>query len=633
VTGDPLPATADDSRIQDDAENQDDPRFQPGQTMLGHYTVVRQLGKGGMGTVYLARDEVSGQEVAVKVLPASLARERDIRDRFIQEARALASMDHTNIVPLITFAQENEDRFLVMKYIPGEPLDARIRRLGVLEPVDARKVLRALLSALGYAHARGVIHRDVKPSNLIIEGDINGEHRIFLVDFGIAKKEESSQKLTQTGMLMGTPQYMSPEQISGHSVDGRSDLYSAGLVLFEMLCGRPPFDGQKTFQVLRAHVEQPVPDMHEARGARVPDDLVAIAMLLLQKDPNDRPADANAAIALLDGTGSFPILKPHAPTPPTVSMPRPSSGSASGITPAASTGVTRSFAEPPTSAIEDPSLDEIRALRSNRAPRFLAALAFFGAVGAGAWYVTQHEGPLFPDPPPKVVDAGDEHDLVTDDVTLSLLLSKAKLNLEQKDIEGARVVVDAAIDQSPKSAKARVLRSQILVAGGLLEEAEKEIARARALTPDADQEAALVEIESAIAKVRADKEAAEREREEKERERRERERAARDRGLPPSRLSRDAKENITDKTAAAFGACYEKYVLKKKPKAEGKVDFEVIVLPEARIYDVKVKTQKALDLPGFSPCVREAARTWKFPKFSGKENDKFTHTIVFAPRK
>jgi serine/threonine-protein kinase len=234
--------------------------------------------------------------------------------------------------------------------------------------------MRALLGALGFAHARGVIHRDVKPSNLIIEGDLTAQHRIFLVDFGIAKKEESTDKLTQTGMLMGTPQYMSPEQISGHVVDGRSDLYAAGLVMFEMLCGRPPFDGQKTFQVLRAHVEQPVPDMAEARGSALPDEIVALTQLLLAKDPDDRPADATAAIALLDGTAAFPSRPPtssaSAPTPATTRMPRPS------FPPAQTAATFSQVAIRSDAELEDPSMDEIRALgRRTRTPLFAAPMA------------------------------------------------------------------------------------------------------------------------------------------------------------------------------------------------------------------------------------------------------------------
>jgi serine/threonine-protein kinase len=279
----------------------DEARFGEGDVVLGNYVIERQLGRGGMGTVYLGRDDVSGQRVAIKVLPGSLARERDIRERFIQEARSLAALDHPGIVPLITFAQEGDDRFLVMKYVAGRPLDRLLSEREALEPDEARGILREVAAALGYAHGKGVVHRDIKPANVLID---EGGH-VVLVDFGIARKLEGEKRLTQTGMLMGTPQYMSPEQIEGHVVDGRADLYACGLLLFEMLSGRPPFDAEKTFDILKAHVEKPLPDLRVLRSERkgdasvVPDDLVALCHALLEKKPEKRPKDGAAVVHAL----------------------------------------------------------------------------------------------------------------------------------------------------------------------------------------------------------------------------------------------------------------------------------------------------------------------------------------------
>ncbi len=271
------------------------PGFGPGDLVLRQYRIVKKLGTGGMGTVFLGRDDVSGQQVAIKALPAALARDKAIRDRFTQEARALAALDHPNIVPLVTFAADGDDRFLVMKYVEGKNLDDVLGEVGHMSHDKAQYVFEKLVSALGYAHARGVIHRDIKPANVVL----SPEGHVTLVDFGIAKQEEGV-KLTQTGMLMGTPQYMSPEQISGQGVDGRSDLYAAGLILFEMLTGQPPFTGEKTFAVLRAHVEAQVPDPVQLRGEDIPKPLLGVIDALLQKDPNKRPQTAEDALLLLD---------------------------------------------------------------------------------------------------------------------------------------------------------------------------------------------------------------------------------------------------------------------------------------------------------------------------------------------
>lgn len=613
----------------------DEGRFQPGQTILGHYTVVRQLGKGGMGTVYLARDDVSGQEVAVKVLPAQLARERDIRERFILEARALASMDHPNIVPLITFAQEGEDRFLVMKYVAGEPLDARIRRLGVLPPQHARKVLRAMLSALGYAHARGVIHRDVKPSNVLIEGDLDGEHRVFLVDFGIAKKEEGGKRLTQTGMLMGTPQYMSPEQISGQPVDRRSDIYAAGLVLFEMLAGRPPFDGQKTFQVLRAHVEQPVPDVREVRGSPLPEDLVALTYLLLRKDPSERPSDAQEAIGLLDGTGSFPVLKdekpppPHAPatlTPATTMMARPLSLS-SPISDSPPTGSV-------SGDLDDPSMEELAAVRPRRAGLIAATLLV--VAGAAAAAVLQpwktHVVETASDAGGDATDAppGDTAS-ATASTTRAMLLAKARVALEKKEWDDARVFVDTVLETDPRNLKALSLRVDVLTGGGAPDDARKTLDKLKAALaapgaePDDEVAKHVVEQEAALSGARADEPEKDASSTTKPRPPR------KPRGAPrPSELSKAAFLEITSRSTKKIQLCYEEIVQSKDAKAAGEVTLKVTVGPSGTVSDVSVRAPKPFDNADFKSCLSAQARSWKFKPFQG-EPDTFLHKFYFAP--
>lgn len=620
-------------------EKSEEARYRTGQAILGHYTVVRQLGRGGMGTVYLARDDVSGQEVAVKVLPAALARERDIRERFVQEARALAAMDHPNIVPLITFAQDGDDRFLVMKYIAGESLDARIRRLGVLPAEHARKVLRAVLSALGFAHARGVIHRDVKPSNVIIEGELDGEPRVFLVDWGIAKKESGDQRLTQTGMLMGTPQYMSPEQISGHPIDGRSDLYAAGLILFEMLTGRPPFDAQKTFTVLRMHVEDPVPDVREARGADLPEDLVAMTQLLLRKDPAERPDDATAAIGLLDGTGSFPVLRlTPRETPRTTAVPAPAGVAATEATaapPAQATdppigraaASTRAIATDP---LDDPSMEEIRAVYPRRTGFWLTTLALTAVVGGVTWGVQTNRIRFDVDELIAPADAGEQAP-DKDAATISMLLATARLHLEKGQLDTARVAVDAALIEEPDHQGAQSVRLDVLIAGSALDPATDAMAALKERLSRTDAEPALLERlavqEAALgAKKEAAQEAAERERQRRlERER------ARDKGTPPSRLSAAQRREIARSTRDEITRCYVDKVQAKNQAARGEVTLRLRVLPTGEVGTVEaLKTPKALSGREFKACITAQVKRWRFPTWTG-DPERFDYVLEFAP--
>ena len=626
-------------------ERAEEARFQPGQVILGHYIVGRQLGRGGMGTVYLAKDDVSGQEVAVKVLPAALARERDIRERFVQEARALAALDHPNIVPLITFAQEGDDRFLVMKYIAGESLDARIRRGGVLEPEHARKVLRAVLSALGFAHTHGVIHRDVKPSNVILEGDLDGEHRVFLVDWGIAKKESNNQRLTQTGMLMGTPQYMSPEQISGHPIDGRSDLYAAGLILFEMLAGRPPFDAQKTFTVLRMHVEDPVPDVRAVRGSALPDDLVAMTHVLLRKDPAERPSDATEAIGLLDGTGSFPVVRErHTPreTPRTTSVPQPEATAAPAARPTdpplspmgtAPAAIAPAAIAPAAAALnnplDDPSLDEIRAVRPRRTALWAAALLLVGAGSAALWAAQNGLLPLGPGDEPVVVDAGRAR-ADRDAATVSMLLATARLNLEKGQLDQARVAVDAALIEEPDHPGALSLRLDVLLAANALDAATEGLAALKERLSHADAEPALVEHLPAQEQTLESKRRAAQEAAERERQRRLEREKARDKGTPPSRLTAAQRKEIARSTRDEITRCYT-VVQARNQGARGEVTLRLRVLPTGEVGKVEVmRAPKALSGRDFKACLTGQVRRWRFPTWTG-DPERFDYVLEFAP--
>jgi predicted Ser/Thr protein kinase len=252
------------------------------------YRVERLLGRGGMGAVYLACELALDREVAIKVLPPERGADEDSRARFRREARTAARLSHPNIVPLITFGEVNGLAYYVMGYVRGESLAARMRREGRMPPEEVARVCAEVADALDYAHRQGVVHRDIKPDNVLIDADSG---RAMLTDFGVARAQ-GSQKLTSAGAILGTPRYMSPEQAAGAAeVDGRSDLYSLGILGYEMLAGDLPFDGRTpSDQLVQRLTREPTP-----LAPRVPDApmwLTAAITRCLERSPTARWADA-----------------------------------------------------------------------------------------------------------------------------------------------------------------------------------------------------------------------------------------------------------------------------------------------------------------------------------------------------
>src|SRR5690349_12107951 len=207
------------------------------EAVAGRYFLERELGRGGMGVVYLARDVSLDRMVAIKLLPPELAASGELRSRFLREARTAAQLSHPHIVPIHAVEEHAALVFFVMGYIDGETLGERVRRAGPIPSREAMRVMQEVAWALTHAHARGVVHRDVKPDNILLERESG---RAMVTDFGIARAAES--RTPAGGVVIGTPQYMSPEQERGDAVDGRSDLYSLGATLFFALTGRLPVD-------------------------------------------------------------------------------------------------------------------------------------------------------------------------------------------------------------------------------------------------------------------------------------------------------------------------------------------------------------------------------------------------------
>ena len=249
------------------------------------YQILRMLGRGGRGAVYHAHERALDRPVAIKVLPPDIATTAEGRERFLREARTAARLTHPNIVPLFTFGETGGLIYYVMGYVDGESLEQRLRRAGTLDPVEASRILEQLAGALDYAHQQGVVHRDVKPDNILIERETGVAK---LTDFGIAKRAAAGETLTGTGLVLGTPRYMSPEQASGdRNLDARSDIYSLGLVAYAMLTGRPPFDGASMQEILTQQVTRDAPSLRKMLPD-LPSPIIRVVDRALAKNPKDR---------------------------------------------------------------------------------------------------------------------------------------------------------------------------------------------------------------------------------------------------------------------------------------------------------------------------------------------------------
>ncbi len=257
------------------------------------YTIEGEIGRGGMGVVYRARDERLQRRVAIKVLPPELAFQQDIRERFTREAQTAARLSHPHIVPIHSVGEGRGLVYFVMGYVDGESVAARIRRRGQLPVEEARRIMKETADALSAAHSLSVIHRDIKPDNILLEGT---RGRVMVTDFGIAKalSSTSGATLTGIGVAIGTPAFMSPEQAAGErDIDGRSDLYSLGIVTYQMLTGELPFNAPSVAGILMKQITEAAPDLRRKRPD-IPEDLALAVARCLEKDPQNRWPTADA---------------------------------------------------------------------------------------------------------------------------------------------------------------------------------------------------------------------------------------------------------------------------------------------------------------------------------------------------
>src|SRR3954464_5688814 len=260
---------------------------------LGDYDIYGELGRGGMAAVYLALDLALNRKVAIKTMLPDLVSREGMVARFKREAQTAAALSHPHIIQIFSVKQTKNLVYFVMKYIEGRSLESVIIERGKLDVDLARVILSQAGGALAFAHRKGVVHRDVKPANIMLEED----GWAIVTDFGIAKVQEA-QNLTATGAAIGTPHYMSPEQFHNKAVTGASDQYSLGVVAYEMLSGKKPFDGATYAEIITQHLFEPPPDLRAVRPD-IPDNIAETVMRMMSKEASARFTDLDAAVAAL----------------------------------------------------------------------------------------------------------------------------------------------------------------------------------------------------------------------------------------------------------------------------------------------------------------------------------------------
>ena len=350
---------------------------------FGGYRIEGLIGRGGMGEVYLAHHPRLDVKHVIKVLSQQYADDESFRERFVREAQLAASLSHPNIIPIYDFGEEQGLLFLVMPYIEGSDLRRMLQNQGHLEPAEAIRVLEPVASALDAAHAEGLVHRDVKPENILIQRRASGAFRVYLTDFGLTKRLESSSALTRMDQILGTLYYIAPEQIHRQDIDGRTDIYSLGCVLYECLTGRTPFDRETEGALLFAHLMDPPPKVTAVRpelSAEV-DGVVARAMA---KEKEHRHATCQALVdaareALRPVAQRGPAPMPPMPGPPP--MQRTIQVDSSQVPPVP-TGTPGAVPVPP-GPLPTPPPHRVEPFRPPQAPRRRVGL-FVGIGGAVA---------------------------------------------------------------------------------------------------------------------------------------------------------------------------------------------------------------------------------------------------------
>jgi eukaryotic-like serine/threonine-protein kinase len=265
-----------------------------GSTFAGRYQIIEELGKGGMGRVYKVFDTKIKEKIALKLIKPEVATDKETIERFSNEIRLARKIGHRNVCRMFDLGEAEGAHFITMEYVPGEDLKRLIRTMGRLSPAQAISIARQVCEGLSEAHRQGIVHRDLKPQNIMVDEDGNAR----IMDFGIARSMKG-KGITGEGVIIGTPEYMSPEQVDGKDVDRRTDIYSLGIILYEMLTGRAPFEGETPFSV-GVKQKSEIPKDPAALNPQIPRDLSGLILCCLEKDREKRPAEAGEVEAELD---------------------------------------------------------------------------------------------------------------------------------------------------------------------------------------------------------------------------------------------------------------------------------------------------------------------------------------------
>jgi len=438
----------------------------PGDT-VGPYRVIEPLGQGGMATVFKAYHAALDRYVALKVLHPAFKEDSNFNARFVREARIVAKLDHPNIVPIYDFAEHQGTPYLVMRFIEGKTLKAVLRE-GLLPVSRVLAIIRPVTEALAYAHAQGVLHRDIKPSNILCAND----GHIFLTDFGLARIAQASESTLSQDMLIGTPQYISPEQARGEPATERSDLYSLGVVLFEMFTGRVPFSADTPYAVIHDHIYSPLP-LPTSINPQLSPEIERVLLKVLAKDASARYASATELMTALEraaGPASSAVTISPAPLPTTLPPTVPEQ---------VSVGVSVPSSPPAPAAPAVPQRSRAKTVFA------LGALivAFLLCVGlAFAWGQRSAISRMLSGTPEPMAVAKTKVALNPQDPMAHIQL--AEEYAKQKNFEAAYAEYDRAIKLAPNDVLAYVRAGRLALRLGDLERASKYLTQGRAVAPN-----------------------------------------------------------------------------------------------------------------------------------------------------
>jgi len=424
---------------------------------LGNFEIISEIGRGGMGVVYRARQISLNREVALKVLPDSAIRDETASQRFIREAHAIAQLSHPNIVDVIEVGEQDGVHYFAMHMVYGTNLAELIQQQGIVKPERAAEIAAQVADALEHAHERGVVHRDIKPANILISRD----GRAIVTDFGIAKAIEGNtltggHSLTQGSI--GTPEYMSPEVIRGNPVDGRTDIYSLGIVLYQMLTGRVPFSAATPFEIANRHLSDP-PTPPSALGASCPHWLETILLKALAKEPTQRFTSAAEMASALRNRTVLPLP---------------------GASPAPPSAHTDMVSQPAAPHLDQSNLNGQKMFFGLTLPGYVWALAGMGAALLAIsllWLITRTTLPTLSaqSPPPSTLPTSSPS-LVTTPAVGGLPLDEARTVLAEQGLVAVRsdnrydanVPKDCVLEQTPEAGTtvARTSRVDLTVSLG-----------------------------------------------------------------------------------------------------------------------------------------------------------------------